>query len=283
MHEGRFVREPLREAVTFGAVSAVVNTSVAILAVTVLWHEVTAAWTLGVVLLLAVVTYRSYTSLREGHVRLEVLYSFTRDLERSADVDRLAGSIVRRTREVMRAERAELVLLPGAGTPGFRVELSGDDVTVQEIVGDLDGQWWSGALSGRAVALPRTGERAGDIKDALAAPLVDGGVVGVLVVVDRSSDVGTFDADDLKLFETIANHASVALQNGRLIGRLRERAAENEHQAMHDTLTGLPNRRMFQAVLNGVIADDPAGGGRRAADGPRPLQGGQRLAGAHHR
>jgi diguanylate cyclase (GGDEF)-like protein len=258
LHEGRFVREGLGDAVTFGAVSAVVNTSLAILAVTVLWHQATAAWAFGVVALLAVAAYRSYTSLREGHVRLEVLYSFTRDLEHSADFEQLAGSILRRTRDVMRAERAELVLLPVSGAAAVHVGLSGDDVAVGEIDGDLDGRWWSGALNGRAVFLPRTGDRPEDIKDAMAAPLVDdAAVVGVLVLVDRSGDVDTFDAEDLKLFQTIANHASVALQNGRLIDRLRERAAETAYQAMHDALTGLPNRRMFQVALDDVIGRGP--------------------------
>jgi diguanylate cyclase (GGDEF)-like protein len=258
LHEGRFVQELLREAATFGVISAAVNTSLAILAVTVLWHQATAAWALGVVVLLAVVTYRSYISLREGHGRLEVLYSFTKDLEHSAEFDQLAGSILERTREVMRAERAELVLLSAPGAPGVRVELSGDGLTVREMAGDSGLQWWSGALSDRPVFIPRASQSADIFKDAMAAPLVDGAVIGVLVVVDRSGDVDAFNADDLKLFETIANHASVTLQNGRLINRLRERAAENEHQAMHDTLTGLPNRRMFQAVLDGVIAADPA-------------------------
>src|SRR5206468_12957072 len=42
-----------------------------------------------------------------------------------------------------------------------------------------------------------------------------------------------------------AAHASVSLENGRLIDRLRDEAAEKEHQALHDALTGLPNRSLF--------------------------------------
>jgi diguanylate cyclase (GGDEF)-like protein len=259
LNEGRLERELLREAVTFGLIAAAANTSLAILAVTVLWHDPTAAWALCVVALLAVVTYRSYTSLRAGHARLEVLYSFTRDLEHSANLEQLAGSVLRRTREVLRAERAELVLLPVAGGDAVRIELVGDEVTARRTGEDLGRHWWSGALAGRAVYLPQTREQAVDLKDAMAAPLVGDGVVGVIVVADRVGDVSTFDADDLKLFETIANHVTVALENGRLIQRLRERAAENEHQAMHDALTGLPNRRMFQAAVRDAIARDPEG------------------------
>ena len=103
LHEGRLERELLHEAVTFGLIAAAANTSLAILAVTVLWHQPAAAWALCVVALLAVVTYQSYTSLQEGHARMEVLYSFTRDLEHSADLEQVAGSVLRRAREVLRA------------------------------------------------------------------------------------------------------------------------------------------------------------------------------------
>ena len=78
------------------------------------------------------------------------------------------------------------------------------------------------------------------------------GVVGVLVVTDRLGDVRTFDADDVLLLETVANHASVALQNGELVDQLR-------HEALHDALTGLPNRALLQRELAAAL-DDVADG-----------------------
>src|SRR5206468_665296 len=42
--------------------------------------------------------------------------------------------------------------------------------------------------------------------------------------------------------ETVANHGSVALQNGRLIDELR-------HESQHDALTSLPNRAFLQRQL----------------------------------
>src|SRR5205814_5117246 len=84
--------------------------------------------------------------------------------------------------------------------------------------------------------------------DCIIAPLHgDEGVIGLVVVANRLGDVSTFDSEDGKLFETIANHASVALQNGRLMDRLR-------FEALHDSLTGLPNRTSFHSRVRDAIS-----------------------------
>ena len=62
--------------------------------------------------------------------------------------------------------------------------------------------------------------------DGMAAPLRDGGeITGVFLVTDRLDDVSTFDRDDLKLFEALAGHASVALTNSGLVARVARRGA----------------------------------------------------------
>jgi signal transduction histidine kinase len=60
----------------------------------------------------------------------------------------------------------------------------------------------------------------------MVAPLLgEHGVVGTIMVGDRLGDVSSFDTEDLKLFETLANHASVSLENAGLVDRLKESLA----------------------------------------------------------
>ena len=93
--------------------------------------------------------------------------------------------------------------------------------------------WAEVVASAKAVSVPRpiADDRMrlyfasrGVFKDAMVAPLFgeDGAVVGTLLVGDRLGDVSTFDQEDLKLLETLANHASVSLENARLVERLQE-------------------------------------------------------------
>jgi diguanylate cyclase (GGDEF)-like protein len=94
------------------------------------------------------------------------------------------------------------------------------------------------------------------MRDMIAAPLMfDGRIAGMIVVANRFHETDTFGPDDLRLFQTLANHASVSLQNGRLVDELRYEAAEREYQALHDSLTGLPNRQYFSENLEEAIEE----------------------------
>jgi diguanylate cyclase (GGDEF)-like protein len=57
----------------------------------------------------------------------------------------------------------------------------------------------------------------------------------------------------MKLLETVANHASVALRNGQLMDRLR-------HDSLHDALTGLANRAYLEHEVDRMLADLSEGG-----------------------
>ena len=88
----------------------------------------------------------------------------------------------------------------------------------------------------------------------MAAPVRgEDGVVAVLTLMNRQGNVGGWGEEELPLLETLANHAAIALRNGELLEGLAARAAENEHQARHDALTGLPNRTWFASLVDEAI------------------------------
>ena len=71
-------------------------------------------------------------------------------------------------------------------------------------------------------------------------------VIGSLEVTGRLGDISAFRPADVRLLETLAAHAAVAVENSRLVDRLR-------FDAYHDALTGLPNRRRVLALLEEAV------------------------------
>ena len=214
------------------------NTSIALAAVTVLWLDPRAAWLLIVPIGLMLLAYRAYTSQTEKHQSLEFLYESTRVLNRSLQVDAATSTLLDQARRMFRAEIATITLFPSAeGEPALRSTLGPGDIEHSLVPVHLDpteGVWARVASEREAIlfARPIRNERirhyfeARSIRDAMVAPLFgEEEVVGTMQVGNRIGEVSTFDAEDLKLFETLANHASVSLENARLVGRLEESLA----------------------------------------------------------
>ena len=66
-------------------------------------------------------------------------------------------------------------------------------------------------------------------------------MIGSLIISNRLTEGTMFSDDDLRLLETLANQAAVALENGHLEQSLAELSRLKEqlrHQAYHDPLTG---------------------------------------------
>src|SRR5918992_666754 len=224
-------------AATIGLAISLTNTSLAVVAVTILAEEPWAVWMLLVPAAILVPAYRSYMAGRQRHETLDSLYQATRLLQRSLKVESMMPTLLARAREMFRAELAEVVLFPLAeADKAVRATLgSGDEV--EERLEDLDptkGVWARVASEDQALLLARPieGDRLSlyfgsrGIRDAMVAPLHGkGGVVGTFRVANRLGEVSTFDQEDLQVFEALASHASVSLENARLVGRLEDSLA----------------------------------------------------------
>lgn len=236
----------LREAVSSGLVAAVANTSVGLLVVVLVATSPPALGLLLVVVVTLALAYRGYAVLSRGHAQLESLYRFTRRVQKQDSTATSAGTVLRQARDILAAERAELHVLPTGEVEGYVLRLDGE--LLVRSTGALP-PWATPAMSATAVLsasllTPRDGDDVSRQGSAMAAPLeVDEQVAAVLVVADRPHHLGPFGTEDLRLFESLANHAAVALHKARLVDQLREELATQEHLSLHDALTGLPNRR----------------------------------------
>jgi diguanylate cyclase (GGDEF)-like protein len=254
-----------RQIVTIGTLFGVANTCLALVAVVLLWlHPVAVLLpvALSVVLVLA---YRAYAAELRKRKSMDMLVESTRIAHDSARIESVTRTLLTRAREMFDAERAEMLLVNERDDAGSRFSLNASDEFTMETVpaAELAKGSWPEVAQGHAVRLVRPmdddrqrhhyAERG--LRDVIAAPIRRGDeIIGKMLVGNRRSDVASFSRDDLHLFETLANHASVSLQNGRLVDELRLQLAENRHQAMHDSLTGLPNRTLFQQRLDEAVA-----------------------------
>ena len=105
--------EKLPEMLQFGTLVAVANTSIALLAVILLWSSPAALWLLLLPVGTLFLAYRAWVSEREKHERLELVYQSSRILQHSPELDVALLALLDHARAMFRAEIAEVVLETG--------------------------------------------------------------------------------------------------------------------------------------------------------------------------
>ena len=263
--EGVLAGRDVWSAAGSGATVAVMLTTLGLVAVNALVANGDTAWLLLGCVVTTLVMYRAYASLSDRHLSLERLYHFSQAVGRTPGVDEVLRSVLSEARELLRAERSEVAFLPeGTQSSGVRVTAGPAGLFWEKSPADPLPAWlWHRIVRRMApTLLPRSTkndyERAYLARrgwhDAIIVPLRgESGAIGALVVADRMGNVRTFDTGDVRLLETVANHAAVALRNGTLIDQLT-------HEAMHDSLTGLPNRALLQRRLGEALTAADAHG-----------------------
>jgi diguanylate cyclase (GGDEF)-like protein len=255
--------QKLPEMIQFGALVAVANTSLALLAVSILWLDPRLLWLLLVPLGTVFLAYRAYLSEREKGERLEFLYQSGRILQHSPELDSAIVALLEHTRTMYRAERAEILLYPRSAdghalltttaedrpaTTMVPITIAPDDPIQRRIQTEAHAFFHVPSLMDDGLA---------GIRQAMIAPLrSEAGTIGSILIGNRLTQGTSFTEDDLRLLDTLANQAAAALENGQLeqslaeLSRLKE---ELRHQAYHDPLTGLANRSLFTDQVNARI------------------------------
>ena len=253
----------LREAV-LGQPTAPLVVTLALVGVTSLSVDPQTGWLLVATAVILLLGYRGYTQLADRHLTLERLYHFSQAVTSSPESDAVIGNVLSEAKELLRSDYAEMRFSgPTSGRSSVRLTIDPGGRTVRDDCDDSADMWLQHRVieQGTSVLLPR-GVRDHDerqwleshrLPDAIVVPLPgNAGIIGMLVVGDRLGEVRTYDDQDILLLETVANHASVAMQKGELTQRLR-------HEALHDALTSLPNRAHLNRAMVELLRAGPTG------------------------
>ncbi len=276
-------RPALESVATTAAVSFLGTLTAASLALTAATLAATRPSAVALLLLptaACALALRAYGLQRRRHDHVQSLYDSMPSRSDASELDTGVRQLLRSARRLLRADYAELLILPvdprerplrsSLGAHGELLLEPVDMTPVEHDVLDVlraDGGLIRIARDRRSVGLdPYLAERG--LKDAILTTLVgEKGLLGLLIVGDRSDEVSTFGQEDEKVFRTFAGHAALLLENEQLeqsLAKLTELEAKLRHQALHDALTGLPNRRLFHARVDEAYQ-------RAAAEGCEPV------------
>jgi diguanylate cyclase (GGDEF)-like protein len=235
--------ESLSRLLTRSMATAAVVVVLALVGFTV-WNAIAGGPPLCVALLVAcILTYRSYAHFLRQHADLAQLYRFGDDVAGAGDNEDAWRGLVEQVRDMLGARAATLQLTDGPA--GSQTLTLGPDGAVEVTVPPVDDPLLARARVDGAVHAARAATTDPAWLAALAARHADQVIVvalrssdrgrGYLEVHDPSGRWGRFTDADVTLLQALGGHLATALDNRRLLERLRA-------EADHDPVTGLYNR-----------------------------------------
>ncbi|HEY1565473.1 MAG TPA: GGDEF domain-containing protein [Solirubrobacteraceae bacterium] len=251
---------------------AAVNTSIGLCAATIVDNDWRAAILMAVPVVGMYLTFQAYVTEHQRHGRLEFLYEAARALSRTPEIGSALEGLLAQALDAFRAEVAEIIFFSPDGNDALRTTvrangagtaLEGLEPAIVSELRTLIGGHGPGACATSEIAdgplADYLAER--DLYRGMFAVLAgERNCMGAVMIGNPSGRVDRFTADDVKLFETLANNTSVALENDRLghtVWRMKELQRELEHQASHDPLTDLANRLLFAERVSKALERDP--------------------------
>ena len=255
--EGRRALDDLLNGVGSGIAIGMVNAILGILILLALDQTLWAIVPLTVLLVLIVAAYRAYSNLVRHRRSLADLNDFTQSVAQAVQSNRLVDIMAQQLRLMLNAEAASVWVPAEKRFPELRLTAYLDTEGLLDTSPVPEELWQHVISSGESLlvnnksGLPkhRALLAANGVKDVVIVPLRSGNVAyGCLAIANRlGGEFVRFGEDDQTLLETLAAHTGVAVENSRLVDRLR-------FDAYHDALTELPNRRRSMNVIEESIS-----------------------------
>jgi len=259
LSQGWISRARLVGILTQVAVLSVFNANLAIVILLILESNVNGLLLLPVLAASMWVLFRSYARSMHEHRSLGQIYEFAKRVEQSTVSTQAEQLAVEAVRELLNADRAALCAQRDGMTgprAAFADAQAGDgaypgpddpgDPLRERVLLEGSGLLFT-TRSGPEAERNAVAERGA--REVIGVPLVSAsGSLGYLEVCDRRGDRLSFSAEDVRLTESLATHVSAAAQNVHLMRKLR-------FDALHDRLTGLPNRLALGEIVGELLAD----------------------------